>query len=390
MIKRIMAEKLKKLASKLPVVSVIGPRQSGKTTLVRNVFADMDYVSLEDPDTREFAINDPRGFLASHNKGVVIDEVQRVPHLFSYIQTAVDSKNKTGRFILTGSQNILLQENLSQTLAGRVAILRLLPLSIEELKNTKYSLNSPEKYLFTGLYPRIYDKKIEPADWYPNYIQTYVERDVRLIKNISDLHAFQKFVKMCAGRTGQCLNLSSLGNDCGITHNTAKSWLSILEATYLVFLIRPYYRNLNKRLIKMPKLYFYDTGLACSLLGIQTVAQLDTHYLKGGLFESLVLSEIIKDRFNKGMEPNCFYWRDRKGNEIDCVMEAGDSVLRVEIKAGKTISEDFFTGIRYWDKLAGETGKNAFVVYGGDEIQKRTSATILSWRNITSIFQSHK
>jgi len=390
MIKRIMAEKLKKLASKLPVVSVIGPRQSGKTTLVRNVFADMDYVSLEDPDTREFAINDPRGFLANHNKGVVIDEVQRVPHLFSYIQTAVDSKNKTGRFILTGSQNILLQENLSQTLAGRVAILRLLPLSIEELKNTKYSLNSPEKYLFTGLYPRIYDKKIEPADWYPNYIQTYVERDVRLIKNISDLHAFQKFVKMCAGRTGQCLNLSSLGNDCGITHNTAKSWLSILEATYLVFLIRPYYRNLNKRLIKMPKLYFYDTGLACSLLGIQTVAQLDTHYLKGGLFESFVLSEIIKDRFNKGMEPNCFYWRDRKGNEIDCVMEAGDSVLRVEIKAGKTISEDFFTGIRYWDKLAGETGKNAFVIYGGDENQKRTSATILSWRNINSIFQRHK
>jgi len=388
MIKRIMAEKLKKLASKLPIVSVIGPRQSGKTTLVRNVFADMDYVSLEDPDTREFAINDPRGFLANHNKGVVIDEAQRVPHLFSYIQTAVDSKNKTGRFILTGSQNILLQENLSQTLAGRVAVLRLLPLSIEELKNTKYSLNSPEKYLFTGLYPRIYDKKIEPADWYPDYIQTYVERDVRLIKNISDLHAFQKFVKMCAGRTGQCLNLSSLGNDCGITHNTAKSWLSILEATYLVFLIRPYYRNLNKRLIKMPKLYFYDTGLACSLLGIQTVAQIDTHYLKGGLFESFVLSEIIKDRFNKGMELNCFYWRDRKGNEIDCVMEAGDSVLRVEIKAGKTISEDFFTGIRYWDKLAGETGKNAFVVYGGDENQKRTSATILSWRSITSIFQS--
>jgi predicted AAA+ superfamily ATPase len=390
MIKRIMAVKLKKLASKLPVVSVIGPRQSGKTTLVRNVFADMDYVSLEDLDTREFAISDPRGFLASHNRGVVIDEVQRVPHLFSYIQTAVDSKDKSGQFILTGSQNILLQENLSQTLAGRVAILRLLPLSIEELKNTNYDLNSSEEYLFKGLYPRIYDKKIGPADWYPNYVQTYVERDVRLIKNISDLNAFQRFVRMCAGRTGQCLNLSSLGNDCGITHNTAKSWLSVLEATYLVFLIQPYYRSLNKRLIKMPKLYFYDTGLACSLLGVQSVAQLNTHYLKGSLFESFVISEIVKHRFNRGMEHNCFYWRDKKGNEIDCIIETVDSVLRLEIKAGKTIAEDFFVGLRYWDKLAGKAGGNAYVVYGGDENQKRTSASVVSWKNITSIFRGHK
>lgn len=279
---------------------------------------------------------------------------------------------------------------IAQTLAGRVAILRLLPLSIEELKNTTYNLNSPEEYLFNGLYPRIYDKKIEPADWYPNYIQTYVERDVRLIKNISDLHAFQRFVKMCAGRTGQCLNLSSLGNDCGITHNTAKSWLSVLEATYLVFLIRPYYRNLSKRLIKMPKLYFYDTGLACSLLGIQSVAQLDTHYLKGSLFESLVISEIVKYRFNRGMEHNCFYWRDKKGNEIDCIIETGGSVLRLEIKAGRTITEDFFAGLRYWDKLVGEAGRNAYVVYGGDENQKRTSASVVSWKNITSIFRGHK
>lgn len=390
MIKRIMAEKLKVLASKFPVVSVIGPRQSGKTTLVRNVFADTDYVSLEDPDTREFAHSDPRGFLATHNKGAVIDEAQRVPNLFSYIQTAVDSKKGAGRFILTGSQNILLQENLSQTLAGRVAILRLLPLSIDELKTTKYSLNSPEDCLFRGLYPRIYDKHINAADWYPNYIQTYVERDVRLIKNISDLHAFQKFVKMCAGRIGQCLNLSSLGDDCGITHNTAKSWLSILEATYLVFLIRPYHRNLNKRLIKMPKMYFYDTGLACSLLGIQNVAQLDTHYLKGSLFESFVLSEILKDRFNKGIEPNCFYWRDKTGNEIDCIIETGESVLSIEIKAGKTISEDFFAGLRYWRQLVRRADKNAYVIYGGDENQKRSYGSVISWRNITSIFQRRK
>lgn len=381
-----MDEKLKALASKFPVVSVIGPRQSGKTTLVRNVFADMDYVSLEDLDTREFAVTDPRGFLATHGKGAIIDEAQRAPGLFSYIQTAVDKTSKMGQFILTGSQNILLAENLSQTLSGRVAILRLLPFSIAELKETGYNLHTLEEYMFTGFYPRIYDKRISPVDWYPNYIQTYVERDVRLIKNISDLNAFQKFVKMCAGRTGQCLNLSSLGNDCGITHNTAKAWLSILEATYLVFLIRPYYKNLSKRLIKMPKLYFHDTGLACSLLGIQTTSQLDTHYLKGSLFESFVLSEIIKDRFNRGFEPNCFYWRDKTGNEIDCIIEIGNSVLSVEIKAGKTISEDFFAGLIYWSKLTGQEGKNAYLIYGGNDDQKRKHATVLSWMNIASIF----
>jgi hypothetical protein len=381
-----MAGKLRGLAAKFPVVSVIGPRQSGKTTLVKNVFSGKDYVSLEDLDTREFALNDPRGFLSSHDKGAVIDEVQRAPNLFSYIQTVVDGQNKAGQFILTGSQNILLQENLSQTLAGRVAILRLLPFSIEELKNTKFKLAKPEEYIFKGLYPRLYDKKIAPGDWYPNYIQTYVERDVRLIKNISDLSAFQKFVRMCAGRIGQVLNLSSLGNDCGITHNTAKSWLSVLEATYLVFLIRPYRRNLNKRLIKMPKLYFYDTGLACSLLGIQNVAQLDTHYLKGSLFESFAFSEIVKDRFNRGMEHNCFYWRDKTGNEIDCIIETGDLMLPVEIKAGKTIAEDFFAGLKYWDKLAGRSSKDAYLIYGGNENQKRASAAVVSWKNITSIF----
>ena len=386
MIKRIMADKLKKLASKFPVVSVIGPRQSGKTTLVKDVFSGMDYVSLEDLDSREFALNDPRGFLAVHSKGTVIDEVQRAPNLFSYIQTAVDSKKRTGRFVLTGSQNILLQQNLSQTLAGRVAILRLLPFSLEELKETRFKLTSPEQYIFKGFYPRIYDKKIAPADWYPNYIATYVERDVRLIKNISDLSAFQKFVRMCAGRIGQVLNLSSLANDCGITHNTAKAWLSVLEATFLVFVVRPYYRNFNKRLIKMPKLYFFDTGLACSLLGISSVGQLGTHYLRGGLFESFVFSEIIKSRFNRGMEHNCYYWRDKTGNEIDCIIEQGSSAIPVEIKSGKTIYEEFFAGLKFWYKLTDKGSKNGYLVYGGDDNQRRTSAVVVSWKNISSIF----
>ena len=246
MIKRDLSHKLKHLSLKFPVVSVVGPRQSGKTTLVRNVFPKLAYVSLEDLDVREFARQDPRGFLANYRKDVILDEVQRVPDLFSYIQTLVDQKNTAGNFILTGSQNFLLRENVSQTLAGRTALLNLLPLSLAELQKTSYALKNSEDYIFKGSYPRIYDKKISPEDWYPNYIQTYVERDVRLIKNISDLNAFQKFIRLCAGRSGQILNLSSLGNDCGINHNTAKSWLSILESSYLVFLLKPYYKNFNK------------------------------------------------------------------------------------------------------------------------------------------------
>lgn len=383
-----MAEKLRFLASKFPVVSVTGPRQSGKTTLVRNTFTEMDYVSLEELDAREFALGDPRGFLATYDKGTVIDEVQRVPDLFSYIQTMVDSKNVAGRFILTGSQNILLGENILQTLAGRVAILKLLPLSLEELKATAYALPAAEDYIFAGFYPRIYDKKIAPTDWYPNYIQTYVERDVRLIKNVSDLNAFQRFIRMCAGRIGQVLNLSSLGNDCGITHNTAKAWLSILDASYLVFLLRPYYRSFNKRLVKMPKLYFFDTGLACSLLGIQDEQQLKTHYLKGSLFESFVLSEIVKHRFNRGLEHNCYYWRDKSGNEIDCIIEAGGSLIQVEVKSGGTIADDFFEGLRYWDKLADKKDRNPHLIYNGEEDQKRSYATVVGWKNIASIFES--
>lgn len=386
MVKRSLSIKLKELASKFPVVSVVGPRQSGKTTLVKSVFSNLAYVTLEDLDTREFTFKDPRGFLATYNKGVVIDEVQRVPGLLSYIQTIADSTNKAGQFILTGSQNILLQENISQTLAGRVAILKLLPFNLDELKHTIYRPARSEEYLFKGSYPRIYDKKIDPVDWYPNYIQTYVERDVRLIKNISDLNTFQKFIKLCAGRIGQILNLSSLGNDCGITHNTAKAWISVLESTYIIFLLKSYYKNFNKRLIKMPKLYFYDTGLACSLLGIQNKQQLTTHYLSGSLFESFVLSEIIKYRFNKGLEPNCYYWRDRTGHEIDCIIEIPGSLLQVEIKSSKTIADDFFNGLRYWNKVAGKASGVSYLIYNGEENQKRSLAEVISWKNITSIF----
>src|SRR5690554_1085048 len=388
MIKRQMSDKIKYLAAKFPVVAVIGPRQSGKTTLVKNMFPEKNYVSLEDPDTREFALVDPRGFLAAYPEGAVLDEVQRAPHLFSYLQTIVDEKGQAGFFVLTGSHNFLLYENLSQTLAGRVAILKLLPFSLVELRMVNYPMESYERYLFKGFYPRIYDKDIEPVDWYPSYIQTYIERDVRLIKNISDLNAFQRFLRLCAGRTGQILNLSSLGNDCGITHNTAKSWLSILEASYIVFLLQPHYANFNKRLVKSAKLYFYDPGLVCSLLGIENEQQLFTHYLKGGLFESFVISELIKHRLNQGLEPNCYYWRDSRGNEIDCLLETGGLLTPVEIKAGKTITPDYFTALQYWRKLAGEKARKSFVVYGGDGGQKRTQGNVVSWKDTTTIIDA--
>lgn len=385
MITRSLETKLKQLAKKMPAIVVIGPRQSGKTTLVRKVFTDKPYVSLEDLDVREFAETDPRGFLAQYQSGAIFDEIQRVPNLLSYIQTMIDDQPTHGRFILTGSHNYLLQQHVSQTLAGRVAILTLLPLSIEELSQTHAQTQTLEQYLFTGCYPRIYDQKLDPTKWYQDYIQTYIERDVRLIKNISDLHTFQKFIKLCAGRIGQILNLSSLANDSGITHNTAKAWLSVLESSYLVFLLQPHHQNFNKRLIKMPKLYFYDTGLACALLNITNAQQLKTHYLYGSLFESLIITELMKDRFNAGVQPNCYFWRDRLGHEIDCIVEEGNQFIPIEIKSSKTIHTDFFKGLQYWTKLANMSTEHGYVIYGGTQSQQRKQGNVLGWKNVTQI-----
>jgi len=303
MIQRTITKKLLQLAGLFPVVSVTGPRQSGKTTLVRSTFPDYKYVTLEDPDTRMIALNDPRKFLQSHKKGIIIDEAQRAPELFSYIQGIVDQTNKEGEFILTGSQNFLLLEKISQSLAGRVAILKLLPFSLAEIQQAGLNTNNVDKLIFDGLYPRLYDKKISPVDFYPFYIQTYVERDVKLIKNITNQSAFVKFMKMCAGRTGQLLNISELANSCGITQVTVNSWLSILQASFIIYFLQPHHKNFNKRLVKMPKLYFYDTGLACSLLGIKEKEQLPLHFAYGSLFENFIINEIIKHTLNKGEIP---------------------------------------------------------------------------------------
>lgn len=383
MIPRAIQEKIRQLAAKFPVVSVTGPRQSGKTTLIRAMFPDYHYESLENPDTRIFAVSDPRRFLDKEK--MIIDEIQRVPELFSYIQSITDEKNKSGQFIISGSQSFLLNQHISQSLAGRVAVFNLLPLSLVELQQQQLLPGNWEELIFKGFYPRLYDRNLEPADFYPNYIQTYLERDVRLLQNIHDQTLFIRFLKLCAGRTGQLLNLNSLANDCGISPNTAKSWISVMEASFIIFRLEPHYRNFNKRIIKSPKLYFIDTGLAVSLLGLQSESQLSSHYLRGALFENLILSEFLKSRFNRGLRNNCFFWRDNKGIEIDCIVENGDRLTPVEIKSGTSFDKDFFKNLTYWNRLSGNPDENAYVVYGGDMRRDTKSGVLLGWRELSGI-----
>ena len=388
MIKRDAEKKLKELAAGFPAVSVIGPRQSGKTTLVRSVFPDKPYVLLEDPDTRAFAQEDPRSFLAQFERtGAIIDEAQRVPELFSYLQGILDTHNKPGHFILTGSQNFLLMESISQSLAGRVGIIRLLPLSMRELSREGISITPFEKCLYTGFFPRLYSPTIEPADFYSSYIQTYLERDLHQLKQVQNLSVFQTFMKMCAYRNGQIVNYSSLAQDCGITHNTAKEWLSLLETSSIIVLIRPHHKNFNKRLVKMPKLYFTDPGLAAHLAGIQSPDTISYHSLKGGLFESLIVTEFLKYRFNQAKEANLYYWRDQHGHEIDCIIEhGGRDLIPVEIKSGRTVNNDYFKEIAYWNTLSANTPDRSFVVYGGDQSQKRSAGHLIGFAHLDPVF----
>lgn len=395
MINRTLAEKLKESAAKYPVVTVTGPRQSGKTTLVRSEFKGYHYVSLELPDERSFALEDPRGFLSQFDGPVILDEVQRVPDLFSYIQVLSDERDRPGQFILTGSQNFLLLQSISQSLAGRCAILHLLPFSLAELSNRKAIL--PESFgkeapheinflkrslmdlLFTGFYPPIHDKELSPKEWLGYYYQTYLERDVRNVLNIGDLESFGRFVRLCAGRTGQLLNLSGLASDCGITHTTAKRWLSVLETSFIIFLLRPYYRNYGKRLIKSPKLYFLDCGLLCYLLQASDPQYLYQHPARGAIFESFVVSELYKNFVHRGEKPSLYFWRDSSGHEIDVLMESNNLLIPAEIKSGQTIAVDFFDSLNYWQALSGHPEGQAGLIYGGDQAYKRSGVVVYPW-----------
>jgi predicted AAA+ superfamily ATPase len=395
MIRRDLETVLKKVAQQYPVVTLTGPRQSGKTTLVQAAFPRHDYASLEEPDVRAFALEDPRGFLGQFTGGVILDEVQRVPDLFSYIQTIVDREDTPGRYVLSGSQNFLLLRSISQSLAGRSAILHLLPLSLGELEGRepfpleKLGREMPERRpahsaevmeaLLRGFYPRIHDKGLDPSTWYSGYYQTYVERDVREIVNVGDLESFGRFVRLCAGRNGQLLNLSSLANDCGITHTTARRWISILEASFLVFLLRPDHANFGKRLIKSPKLYFLDTGLLCYLLRIQSPEDLRQHGSRGPIFESFVISELLKNFLHRGQEPDLYFWRDATGHEIDALIDRGGESVAIEIKSAQTIADDFFAGLDFWRNLVGDPESPAALVYGGDRSYRRRGVSVLSW-----------
>lgn len=377
MIPRALDPVLRHLAGQYPVVTLSGPRQSGKTTLCRATFPHKPYVNLEAPDVRDFARDDPRGFLAAYPEGAILDEIQRAPWLLSYLQPLVDERNAPGQFILTGSQQFEVMSNITQSLAGRTALLKLLPLSLEELHAARIE-PSTDRLLLTGFYPRIHDAGLDPTQALGDYLETYVERDLRQLTAIKDLALFEKFLHLCAGRTGQLLNLQGLGNDVGISHTTARSWLTLLEASYVIFLLQPWHASLAKRQIKSPKLYFYDVGLAAYLLGAETELHINRHPLRGNLFENLVIIEALKYRLNRGKRNNLHFWRDAKGNEVDLLIESGPDLIPVEIKAGATISGDFFKGLRTFASRLPSPPRASALVYGGSEPQRRSDVSI--WR----------
>lgn len=380
MIQRHLFAKAQQLLDKFPIVAITGPRQSGKTTFSKQLKPEYSYVNLEDITNREFAKNDPKGFLNTYKNGVIIDEIQYVPELFSYLQVFTDERNQVGEYIITGSQNFLLMQQISQSLAGRVALFTLLPFSYKELKNTEYHYNSWEHYAVNGSYPRKITFDIRSSDYYSNYLSTYVERDVRLLKNITNLDLFQKFIYLLAGRVGQLFNQSSLGNELGIDNKTISAWMSLLETSYIAYRIYPYHTNFNKRIIKTPKIYFYDTGLLSYLLGIKNEQEISLHFAKGGIFENLIITEFLKNSLNKGEYPSYYFWRDHANNEIDLLIENHPSIDIYEIKSSSTIKQDFFKGLNYFKGL--NTNTNAHLIYGGTENQLRTGFKVMGWDKI--------
>lgn len=397
-IPRHLEQRLRVGLKQFPVVTITGPRQSGKTTLARTALSGYEYVNLENPDDRRMAREDPRGFLRRFEGKVIIDEAQYAPDVFSYIQGIVDEENQAGRFVLTGSQNFLLLKSISQSLAGRCDILHLLPFSwaelhraellpIEEAVHRKpHSLGGPDadlmEVMMTGGYPRIHDQGIEPQLWMANYYRSYIERDVRDLVNVGDLETFGRFMGLCAGRAGQLLNLSSLAGDCGISHSTARRWVSILETSFIVTLLRPHHRNFNKRLVKSPKLYFLDTGLLCYLLRIRTPRDLAIHAARGAVFESWVVSETIKNYMNRGLPPDVYFWRDSTGHEIDLLLEgSGGTFTPIEVKSGQTFNSDFVKEMNWW-RQAGELPETpGAVIYGGDLSTTYKNDRVLSWKS---------
>ena len=383
MIPRAAAPLLDEIRSGYPVITLTGPRQSGKTTLARAAFADKPYVSLETPDEREFAASDPRGFLARWKEGAIIDEVQHVPALLSWIQSEVDAAGTMGRYILTGSQNFSLMAHIAQSLAGRSALVQLLPLSIAELNAAGQLPPDTDSMLLRGGYPALYARALNPARWLADYTMSYLERDVRQITQVHDLAAFQRFLRLCAGRTGQLLNLANLAQEAGVAQSTARAWLSVLEASYIVHLLPPHHRNLGKRVVKAPKLYFVDAALAASLMGIQTAAQISVHPLRGALFETLIVGEFLKARFNSGYPSNLYFWRDNVGLEVDLLIDEPEGLRPVEIKSSATVTEDLFKGLHKWIAAAGTAARHPRLVCAGPDRYTRSGIEVRPWQEAT-------
>jgi predicted AAA+ superfamily ATPase len=385
MIPRDAAKTLSRLAKGFPIVAITGPRQAGKTTLAKAVFGDKPYITLENPDEREFAQNDPKRFLARFSQGAILDEIQRCPELLSWLQGWVDERGLMGDFVLTGSAQLDLVAGITQTLAGRVGRVELLPLSASELTAANALPSSLTHMLFQGGYPALYSRAVTPQDWFNNYMATYIERDVRQLINVRELGQFQTFVKMCAARTGQLLNLSALGADCGISAVTAKQWLTVLEASYIVALLRPHHNNFGKRLVKTPKLYFLDSGLAAWLLGIRDAQTLETHASRGALFETWVFSELYKHSLNAGQTPALHFWRDSTGNEIDLIDETAQGLRPIEIKSGSTYAKDWADGLRKWQGLAKTESLQPAIVYGGDLSFEREDLKLWGWKDVARL-----
>lgn len=383
MINRLIEAELKIITREFPIIAILGPRQSGKSTLAKMFFDDFFYVSFEDPDIREQAVNDPRSFLSKYPKKIIYDEIQRVPDFISYLQTHVDSGIDPGEIVITGSHNYLLMESISQSLAGRVGILKLLPLNVPEVN--LFNTQTLEESVFKGGYPRLYDKNIRPVSFYREYLETYIERDVRLIKNIMNFDQFSRFLRVLAGRTGQVLNLKSIADDCGLSHNTIKEWISVLETSYIVHRLKPYYRNYKKQITKRPKIYFYDTGLVCFLLGIQSVEQLESHYLRGSIIETFYISEFIKSSSIRNSPVNFFYWRNNHKKEIDLIIESSE-MYAIEMKSGKTLRSDFFDTLKLWQDLSNTPLKHCSLVYGGDNDDTYSGMKVIAWNRIDDFF----
>ncbi len=385
MIRREITPFLVKLFQQYPFVTLTGPRQSGKTTLCRMAFPQLKYVNLEAPDQREFAESDPRGFLSRLGTGAILDEIQRVPELPSYLQVLADEEGRNSLFVLTGSEQLRISESISQSLAGRTALLRLLPFSLSEREETGAG-NAVDEILYSGFYPRIHDRKLEPRQALGDYFETYVERDVRRIGEIRNLPGFRRFVRLCAGRVGQLVNLASLGADTGVSHTTARHWIALLEASYIVFRLPPYYANIRKRLVKSPKLYFYDVGLASYLIGIEHAGQIATHPLRGALFENAVVAETLKYRFNRGRRSNLSFFRDKRGLECDILYETGDGIGAIEVKAGATIASDYFRALKRVAKVLPRISSNA-VVFGGVDGQFRRDAQVAPLADLPKVLE---